>query len=162
MNKIKKRKQEEGVYTGDVFRAQCALDMAMRLDTKVPGVVDESLFQALHACSVKMFDLEVKDRPNSLGSHIRKRNDALSTGEVPSSVPEADWEEVLQGKEKEYVGFWIPDDGNERDEWYHEDLQISCNQRIGLMWSHLPIYPEDVFRSILNEFEIGSPSPVPE
>ena len=63
---------EEGVYTRDVFRAQCALDMAMRLHTKVPGFIDASLFQALHVCSVKMFNLEVKDLPFSLGSRIRK------------------------------------------------------------------------------------------
>ncbi|KAJ3479857.1 hypothetical protein NLI96_g8764 [Meripilus lineatus] len=142
----------------DVFRAQCTLDMAMRLHTKVPGFVDKSLFQAMHVCSLKMFDLCVETwHPSYLKDHIRTRNNALSTGEVPGSVSGADWEEVLQGKE--YVGFRILDDGNDRDEWYHEDLQSSCKQRIGLMWAKLSGFLEKDFRSILDKFEIGSSSP---
>ncbi|KAJ3479858.1 hypothetical protein NLI96_g8769 [Meripilus lineatus] len=151
---------DRGVDTKDVFRAQCALDMAMRLHTKVPGFVDKSLFQALHVCSVNMLDLTVKDRPLGLGSHIWTLNNALSTGEVPGSVSGADWEEVLQGKE--YVGFRILDDGNDRDEWYHEDLQSSCKQRIRFMWAKLSKDYEKQFRSILDELETGSPSPASE
>ena len=149
-----------GVDAKDVFRAQCALDIAMRLHTKVPGFVDKSLFQALHVCSVEMFDLEVKSLDYILGSHIRTRNNALSTGEVPGSVSGADWEEVLEGKE--YVGFRILDDGNGRGERYPEDLQSSCKQRIGFMWERLSYLYEEELRSILNEFEIGSPSPASE
>ncbi|KAJ3490434.1 hypothetical protein NLI96_g1455 [Meripilus lineatus] len=111
---------ERDVDTEDVFRAQCALDMAMRLHTKVPDFVDKSLFQALHVYSVKMFNLGVDNGPETWGYHIWPRNNVLSTGEVPGSVSGADWEEVLQGKE--YVGFRILDDGNDREEWYHEDL----------------------------------------
>ena len=47
---------EKDVDTTDVFRAQCALDMAMKLHTKLPGIVDESLLQALHGCSIKTFN----------------------------------------------------------------------------------------------------------
>ncbi|KAJ3486269.1 hypothetical protein NLI96_g4343 [Meripilus lineatus] len=141
---------EENVNTRDVFRAQCALDMAMRLHTKVPGFVDKSLFQALHVCSVKMFDLTVKDWSFVLESHIRTQNNALSTGEVPGSVSGPDWEEVLEGKE--YVGFRILDDGNDRDEWYHEDLQSSCKQRIQFMWSK--IQWRGIFSRILDDFRI--------
>ncbi|KAJ3476183.1 hypothetical protein NLI96_g11333 [Meripilus lineatus] len=152
---------ESRVDTKDVSRAQCALDMAMRLHTKVPGIVDKSLFQALHVCSVKMFDLLVKDLSYTLGSHIRTRNNALSTGEVPGSVSEADWEEVLQGKE--YVGFRILDDVNDRDEWYHEDLQSSCKQRIGFMWSKLGSWFSTChFLPILHEFELDTNTPISE
>ncbi|KAJ3479859.1 hypothetical protein NLI96_g8768 [Meripilus lineatus] len=141
---------ERRVDTTTVFGAQCALDMAMRFHTKVPGFVDKSLFQALHVCSMKMLDLEVKDRPLELRYHIRTRNNALSTGEVPGSVSGADWEEVLEGKE--YVGFRILDDGNDRDEWYHEDLQSSCKQRIQFMWSK--IQWRGIFSRILDDFRI--------
>lgn len=143
---------EENVSTKDVFQAQFTLDMAMRLHMKVPGIIDKSLFQALHVCSVKMFNLEVKDRPSEMGSHIRTRNNALSDDDAPGNVLEADWEQVL--RERKYVGVRIPDDGMNRNEWYYEDLQASCKQRIGFMWSrlHLPT----TFRVVLEEFEVES------
>ena len=147
---------EEGVDTKDVFRAQCTLDMAMRLHTKVPGIVDKSLLQTLHVCSVKMFDLTVKDSSDILGSRIRTRNNA------PGSVPEADWEEVL--REKNYAGVRVSEDGNDRDQWYYEDLQSSCKQRIGFLWakfSTLDSFYEERFRSILHEFELEPDTPIP-
>ncbi|KAJ3475994.1 hypothetical protein NLI96_g11461 [Meripilus lineatus] len=148
------------VDTGDVFRAQCALDMAMRLHTKVPGFVDKSLFQALHVCSFKMFDLCVETwNPSYMKDHIRTRNNALSTGESPGSFSGADWEEVLQGKE--YVGFRILDDGNDRDEWYHEDLKSSCKQRMGFIWS-MVLGWRKAFSEILVEFGIESNTPISE
>ncbi|KAJ3478097.1 hypothetical protein NLI96_g9999 [Meripilus lineatus] len=145
---------EEDVDTEDVFRAQCGLDMAMRLHTKVPGFVDKSLFQALHVCSVRMFNLLTRSL------RFPTRNNALSTGEVPGSVSGADWEEVLEGKE--YVGCRILGDENRRAKWYHEDLQSSCKQRIGFMRAMTSYLYERIFPSILDEFEIRSPSSASE
>ncbi|KAJ3478094.1 hypothetical protein NLI96_g10003 [Meripilus lineatus] len=151
---------KRGVYTMDVFRAQCGLDMAMRLHTKVPGFVDKSLFQALHVYSVKMFYLVVDSSVSDESiSPIPTQNNAPSTGEVPGSGSRADWEEVLQGKE--YVGFRILDDGSDRYEWYHEDLQSSCKQRIGFMWSDFLVLRKE-FSQILVEFEIESNTPISE
>ena len=144
---------ERAVNTDDVFRVQCVLDMAMVLHTKVPGVVDKSLFQALHDYSVRMFDLEVK-KWLGMVSRISKRNNSLPTDNNASgNVVETDWERVL--REDKYVGVQIRDNGNYGVEWYQEDLRLNCKQRIEFMLSYLEFgeYKER-FPLILETFEI--------
>ncbi|KAJ3476734.1 hypothetical protein NLI96_g10960 [Meripilus lineatus] len=148
---------ESGVHTLDVFRAQCALDMAMRLHIKVPGIVDTSLFQALHACSIKMFSAEAYDRDWYKDGDIKTRNDEPATDDAPSNITDADWQKLFDKKEG-YVGVQILDDGNYGEEWWDDELKRSCKQRIGFMCSLF--YDSDYFRKelrpILKGYEVGS------
>lgn len=113
---------ETGLETKDVFRLQCALDMAMRCHKNVPGIVDESLLRALHESSVKMFTLEVNADSYSW------RGEVLPTKETSILAP--DWEEILT-KKREYVGveihrhFW-----DYSGEWDEKSLRTSCKSRI--------------------------------
>ncbi|KAJ3480175.1 hypothetical protein NLI96_g8541 [Meripilus lineatus] len=145
---------ERYVVTSDVFRAQCALDMAMRLHKDVQGTVDESLLQALHDCSIKMFGIEANDRDRYEDGDIKRRNDAPATDDGPGNVPDADWKKLFDEQEV-YVGVQIRDDGSYGNEWYDDDLQHSCKLRIEFMWSLLS-HLRDEFREILREFEVGS------
>ncbi|KAJ3480171.1 hypothetical protein NLI96_g8537 [Meripilus lineatus] len=147
---------EVDVDTEDVFRAQCALDMAMRLHTNMRDMVDESLLRVLHECSLRMFNLEVKKRPRSLGSYIQRGTNAPSIGHAPGNVPDADWENLI-GKSK-YIGVQIRNDRNDGDSWYHDDLQNSCKHRIEFLWSRFPEAFEKEFKffEILRKFEVGS------
>ncbi|KAJ3480176.1 hypothetical protein NLI96_g8540 [Meripilus lineatus] len=135
--------------TSGAFRAQCALDMAMRLHTKVPGIVDKSLFQAIHDYSISMFKVSANYRGWYERGDIKRRNDA------PGNVPDADWKKLLDKKE-EYVGVQLRRDGNYGNEWYDDDLQNSCKRRIEFLWSKGSEYFEEKFREILREFEVGS------
>ncbi|KAJ3487581.1 hypothetical protein NLI96_g3419 [Meripilus lineatus] len=147
---------ERGAGPEDAFRAQCALDMAMRLHMEVPGVIDESLARALHECSVKVFNSEVKTWSNFLGSHIRRRGIALSTDDIRGIVPEADWAKVFRGKTN---GASMRDDGNHGHEWYHEELQSSCKRRIEFMWRSFVVRHrmyEKAFCLALEEFGVES------
>lgn len=131
----------------DVFRAQCALDMAMRLHVKRPGVIDRTFFRELHERSVKIYDLASTLWPAPFYRSWTQTDDAA--GGV--LMVQVDWEKVF--REKKYVGFRIPDDVINRDVWYHEDLQSSCKERIRCMWSYLCNNYEAEFRSILDEFK---------
>lgn len=127
----------------DVFRSQCVLGMAMKLHQNVPGIVGDLLFHALHKHSVKIFELRAKkERWYEMGC-IRRRDDVPSS---PSGVSHADWEKVVIGEESFGGGFtwgnfgiWICSGVNDGGQWYQEDLQLSCRQRIGCLrefWSH--------------------------
>ncbi|KAJ3480168.1 hypothetical protein NLI96_g8538 [Meripilus lineatus] len=136
-----------------VFRAQCTLDMAMRLRMKVPSIVDESLCRALHECSIKSFTALANSVDWYEGGDIKRRYNGPAIDDAPSDVPDADWKKLLDKKE-EHVGIQIRDDGNYGDEWYDDDLQNSCKQRIEFMWSKLSEYHERGFRQVFNEFEV--------
>ncbi|KAJ3474160.1 hypothetical protein NLI96_g12618 [Meripilus lineatus] len=137
----------------DDFRAQCALDMAMRLHKKVPGIVDKSLFQALHDCSTNMFKASVKFWGWYKNGDIKRRSDTPTPDDAPGNVLDADWKKLLDKKE-EYVGVQLREDGDYGNDWYDDNLQNSCKQRIEFMWSQFS-YRRD-FREIRREFEVGS------
>ncbi|KAJ3480173.1 hypothetical protein NLI96_g8543 [Meripilus lineatus] len=146
------------VDTLDVFRAQCALDMAMRLHINVQDIVDESLFQVLHDCSIKVFSVLANRLDWYDDGDIKRRNDAPATDDAPGNVPDADWKTLLDKKE-EYVGVQLRQDGNYGNEWYDDDLQNSCKQRIEFMWSWFLRQNSEVkivLLPILKDFEVGS------
>lgn len=150
---------EAFVTTEDVFRAQCALDMAMRTCMKVPDVINESFVRALLECSVKMFDARVNELGWYEDGTIRRRNNVPVTDATTGSVPEVDWDKALRGEK--YVVVRLCDDGDYGDEWSREDLQFSYKRRIEFLWAKFrPLEKE--FRSILAEFEVVFHSPVLE
>lgn len=120
----------------EVFRLQCALDMAMRLHCRFPGIVEEALFEALHERSVRMFELMVTSWWDLTGKiRERRRNGDDETHEhvtISSSSSErdkvVDWMNVLNGQE--YAAVEVKDCGRYGDEWDSDVLRSSCKHRM--------------------------------
>lgn len=116
------------------IKSQCVLDMAMRLHKFVLGIIDESLFEALHTWSVKMFDLIVEDE-DWLAEHIqREQEGTMQVSE--ESAEEPDWKQVLEGGE--YVEVEVRREGEYTeygDKWEYHKLRMSCKLRIEFLFN---------------------------
>ncbi|KAJ3485495.1 hypothetical protein NLI96_g4911 [Meripilus lineatus] len=85
------------------FRWHCALDMAMRLHKRTPGIIDKALFDALNTFSVKMFDLYVE--------HMEDENGKLTK-----------YVEVEVRGRGEYTEY--------EDKWDYQRLRVDCKHRM--------------------------------
>lgn len=136
------------VNDSDVVRCQCALDMAMRVHKRAPDTIDKSLFEALHECSVKMFDLMVEGSPY-LDSCIQRKEDTSQAEEALAEV--TDWEKVLAGEGEYLVGVDARGGRRNGQKWDYEMLRRSCKYRLKFMLQHSGGW-SDVFRSELDDF----------
>ncbi|KAJ3482284.1 hypothetical protein NLI96_g7068 [Meripilus lineatus] len=114
----------------DTFSWQCLLDMAMRLDSRVPGIINESLFEALHTRSVKTFVLFVENPSLALEKHIQMG--PVGTSRILDELAEEpDWRTTL--KEGEYIGVDIRGEGRYTEygnKWDYRRLRVDCKHRI--------------------------------
>ncbi|KAJ3477658.1 hypothetical protein NLI96_g10310 [Meripilus lineatus] len=109
------------------IQSQCVLNMAMRLHKLVPGIIDESLFEALHTTSVNMFDLEAE---GWFRDYIQKEPEQMVQISA-QSVGELDWKKLLKGGE--YVEVEVRGEGEYTeygDKWEYQKLRMSCKLRI--------------------------------
>ncbi|KAJ3484307.1 hypothetical protein NLI96_g5719 [Meripilus lineatus] len=107
-------------FGGQLFQSHSVLDMAMRLHSLSPGIIDRSLFEALEIRSLLMFSLFVKNSKGNLTTYIE---------EGPELTSRADWEEVLD--EGEYVEVDITcNSWDTWDVWRSGRLQLDCQYRM--------------------------------
>lgn len=126
-----KMKEAFGRGTTNFLNSQYALDMAMRLHEKVPGIVDESLFRALRNCSPNRFDFMVDASPNRFSIYI-EGTDGQSKAE--DAELDAYWKKVLSGGVHEEVEIRRKEEYPNR--WDNKVLRGSCKERIDFMVAH--------------------------
>lgn len=118
-------------YSRDVFQWQCVLDMAMRLNKGMPGIINNSMLEALHVRSVKMFDVMV-GWIWILGEHIKRPEDTSQTQDAQTGPGEVDWKTVLDG----YVEVEVRDNRQYTEygnRWDYQRLRVDCKHRIEFM-----------------------------
>ncbi|KAJ3484308.1 hypothetical protein NLI96_g5718 [Meripilus lineatus] len=107
-------------FGGQLFQCHSVLDMAMRLHTLSPGIIDRSLFEVLQIRSVFMFDIFVKNSRGNLTTHIE---------EGPELTARTDWEGVIN--DGEYVEVDISrNTWDTCDVWRSGRLRLDCQYRM--------------------------------
>lgn len=129
----------------DALRSQYALDMAMKLNQVVQGIVDPSLFEALHKCSIVAFD--------SIGAqyafkkHIKDALDKRGTSGGCHDA--ADWQKILsQGESVRTQGLGLEEYMGDFDV---TRLYLSCRDRIKFLPKYIPILSTEL-NAVHNEF----------
>lgn len=126
----------------DVFRWHCVLDAAIRMQQQAPGVIDRSLFRALHTRSVKMFHMMLKKPMWDLGDHVRNKPKGAFISES-YWTNNLNWGEIVD----QYRGVEVRGVGEFKEygrKWDYNKLMFDCKHRIEFMLNFVDIQLENL------------------
>ncbi|KAJ3485161.1 hypothetical protein NLI96_g5137 [Meripilus lineatus] len=119
----------------EVFRCQYALNMAMRANKLVPGIISGPLLEALHLHSVKMFDTILKSNEECL------QEGPVDISQAPIRPSgEMDWDQIIE----DWVEVDVRDPGDYGDQWEYWRTRFDCKHRMEFMLRWEGIWGRDL------------------
>ena len=124
----------------------------MRLHKRMPDIIHESLFEALHIRSVKMFDLAV-ETGDWLAEYVEREAEGIS--QMPyKPAGEVYWDEVLRTGEYVEVevrnGWKYTEYGNK---WDYRRLRVDCKHRIEFLLN-FDFRWADLYRTWFQDYQL--------
>lgn len=112
----------------EAFACQCMLDMAMRLQGQIPGIIHNSFFAEIHIRSIRIFDLCLKWN-GWMPRYLRGWDDEPhAQGE---KFGEPDWKGVLRLGRRGYISVDVRGPREYGDIcWDYATSRVSCKHRI--------------------------------
>lgn len=131
-----------------VFRWHRVLDVALKLYERIPGIINTSLFEALHTRSVKAFDLYVEIPEDPLWGYIKGKPRGTSQT-LTAPVGSIDWNDIL-GKHSEVdvrARGYYKEYG---DEWDYQRLRVDYKHRMEFMLNYERWWREEFYSEMAN------------